>query len=98
MRSQTSPTRDRPQDDDESPPSLISPIACRFGDELLLGSIKNMSDLAASFARSAGECAWRGDLTCAEFHLREAKNAIAAAILTFDAIKKIPASTEADHG
>ena len=55
-----------------------------------------MSDLAASFARSAGECAWRGDLDCAEFHLREAANAIKGARMTFGALKKIP--TEKENG
>ena len=90
-RSSSQPPRD-------APPSSISPIACRFGDEILLGSITNMADLAASFARSAGECAWRGDLDCTEFHLHEARNAITGALMTFDALKKIPARTERENG
>jgi hypothetical protein len=81
-----------PQDDAETP-SLISPIACAFdGDELLLGSITNMADLAASFARSAAEAAYRGDKETLAVHLREARNAIAAAEMTFGALEKAKAA------
>jgi hypothetical protein len=41
-----------------APPSDISPIACAFGHEVLLGSIVDLSDLAASYSRSAAEAAW----------------------------------------
>jgi hypothetical protein len=64
----------------------ISPIACAFGHEVLLGSIMDLSDLAGSYGRSAAEAAWRGDLETLGIHLREARNAFDAALLTFDVI------------
>jgi hypothetical protein len=71
-----------PQDDAEAP-SFISPIACAFdGDELLLGSITNMADLAASYARSAAEAAYRGDVEQISVQLERAANAIKGAWMT----------------
>jgi hypothetical protein len=80
------PVRHR-QDDAESP-SLISPIACAFGAESRLSSIVHLTDLAASYARSASECGWRGDRECLAVHLRDCRNAISAAEMVFATIDK----------
>lgn len=66
----------------EVPP--ISPIA--FGDEMLLGSVMDLADWAASHARSAAECAWRGDVQPLGAHLEQARNAIEAARMTYAAL------------
>jgi hypothetical protein len=68
-------------------PSDISPIACAFGLEILLGSIVDLSDLAASYSRSAADAAWRGDVNTLGVHLRQARNALEAALMAFNAVE-----------
>jgi hypothetical protein len=69
--------------DDVSP---ISPIACAFGDEILLRAA-SLADGAASHARSASECAWRGDVEPLRVHLRDARNALEAARMCYDELE-----------
>jgi hypothetical protein len=67
--------------DDVSP---ISPVACAFGHEILLGAVMDLTDLAASYSRSASEAAYRGDHLQLGDHLRQATNALKAARRTYD--------------
>jgi hypothetical protein len=85
-----------PQDGAEAP-SFISPIACAFdGDELLLGSIRNMADLAASYARSAAEAAYRGDVDQISVHLERAASAIKGARMNYAVIKGEATAADAE--
>lgn len=79
-----------PPSQDETPwvdEPLISPIACAFGDEILLGAVMDMADWAASHALSAAQGAWRGDKETIATHLEQASNAIKAARMAFDALE-----------
>ena len=78
-------TAPSPLDQADDPP--ISRIACLFGQEILFSAAMDMSDWAASHASSAATAAWRGDVAALGAHLRQASNAIQAALMTFDAIE-----------
>ena len=65
--------------DDASP---ISPIALAAGREILFAVTMDMCDWSASHLRSAADAAWRGDAETLGSHLREARNALEAAVKT----------------
>jgi hypothetical protein len=66
-------------------PPALSPIACVFdpGRQILLEAAMDMADFAASHARSAVECGFRGDTECLGAHLQQAQTALKAALMTF---------------
>ncbi len=47
----------------------------------------DMANWTASHALAAAEAAWRGDRETLGVHLREARNALKAALITFDTIE-----------
>lgn len=53
-------------------------------DDLRLEMISETSDLAASYARSAAEAAWRGDRLTLGVHLRQLRLVTIACLQTFN--------------
>jgi hypothetical protein len=69
-----------------SAPALVSadPLAiASVADDLRLEMIVETSELAASYARSAAEAAWRGDRLELGVHLQRLRLSTIAAIQTF---------------
>jgi hypothetical protein len=69
-----------------SAPALVSadPLAiASVADDLRLEMIVETSELAASYARSAAEAAWRGDRLELDVHLQRLRLSTIAAIQTF---------------
>ena len=64
----------------------VSPIALAEGREIMFSIVMDMSDWAASHARSAAEAAWRGEAEALGVHLREARCALVAALRSYNEI------------
>jgi hypothetical protein len=60
--------------------SVPSAAAISAGRDLLFGAIVETADLAASYARSAAEAAWRGDELTVRVHLGQLRLATIEAI------------------
>lgn len=63
-----------------------SDAAVRAASDLCYEFIVEHSELAASYARSAGEAAWRGDHRTLEMHLRQLRLTLIAVLQTFKEI------------
>ena len=61
--------------------------AQRATEEMTIDSLAETLDLAASYARSAAECAWRGDHGLLRRHLIQSSRAMTEALLTFAALE-----------
>jgi hypothetical protein len=64
--------------------SVPSAAAISAGHDLMFGAIVETADLAASYARSAAEAAWRGDRLTPGVHLRQLRLATIAALRTYN--------------
>jgi hypothetical protein len=76
------PTSRPPADLNQSP----SPAAISVARDLSFESIIDAASLAESYARSACEAAWRGDLLTVEVSLRQLRLCVMAAIASFKSI------------
>jgi hypothetical protein len=65
------------------PRAFSSEHAASAVSDLQFESVVETVDLAASYARSASEAAWRGDRMTLEVHLRQLRLCVIAAIQTF---------------
>jgi hypothetical protein len=71
-----------PADLNQSP----SPAAISAARDLAFESIIDAASLAVSYARSAGEASWRGDLLTVEVSLRQLRLCVIAAVASFESV------------
>jgi hypothetical protein len=81
---------------DSAPPALSGqpPSSAAIGlcDRLRLELISETMDLAASYASSASQAAWRGDRATLELHLKQTRLSLLTAIETFKALSASPST------
>jgi len=70
------------KNEDSAP--LPSPAAIAAADDMTFAAIEDAADLAASFARSAGEAAFRRERVTLGVHLRQLRLVVIAAIGAFN--------------
>jgi hypothetical protein len=63
-------------------------------DDLRLDAIVEFADLAASYARSASEAAWRGERLLLRCHLQQLRMATRDALQTFNSLGKEAGAVE----
>jgi hypothetical protein len=64
----------------------LSPAAISVARDLAFEALVEHCSLAESYARSASEAAWRGDLTTLGVHIRQLRLCVITAIQTFKSL------------
>jgi hypothetical protein len=78
----SNPTVRTPADFGQAP----SPAAISAARDLAFEAIVEHCSLAESYARSASEAAWRGDLTTLDVHIRQLRLCVITAIKTLKSV------------